>query len=127
MLDGSENGQLFSEWLDFILEPDVKDAFIYLVGVCVCLPRMNCDIQWKGEVRNFRLFDEQGEQPYSFITNQKWVLFYFRPVAVRALRDCREELMSTFDEFKENPAGEWTVKLRNIEEVKRLVAFLGFV
>jgi hypothetical protein len=48
------------------------------------------------------------------------LLFYFRPPAVRSGIYSRPELEGDFDSFLETPAGEWTVKLRSIDDVRRL-------
>ncbi len=120
MLTDTKNGELYAEWLDFIGAPETSAAFCYLIGIAACSKRYKCHIQWKGEIRDFRFLDVSGEQPYSFITNQRWLLFYFRPPAVRSNIHSRDRLAQTFESFEENPAGEWTVKLRTIADVDRL-------
>ena len=120
MLTDAKNAQLYAEWEQFIEAPEARAAFRYLVGLAACSKRFNCHIQWKGEVRDFRFHDTSGEQPHSFITNQRWLLFYFRPPAVRSGAYSRELLAQDFETFEENPAGEWTLKLRSIPDVERL-------
>ena len=126
MLDGMKNKLLCAECLDYIKDQDVKDAFVYFLGLCACVSGLNCHIEQKGVIKDFQIFDDTGEQPHSFITNQKWLLFYFRPAAVRALLARRSEFESAFESFNENTAGEWTVKLRTIADVKRLAAHLAW-
>ncbi len=92
-----------------------------------CLGKYNCEIRWKGEVRDFRFFDTGGEQPFSFITNQQWLLFYFRLPAVRSNRYSKERVSELFDSFVENSAGEWTVKIRSIADVERIANYLGWL
>ena len=121
MLDGTRNPELYSQWLDYIVDPSVKDAFNYFVGVAAGATRYRCHIQWKGEVRDFRFYDAASdEQPHAFIANKHWLLFYFRPPAVRAGTYDRAVLEADFDSFFETPAGEWTIKLRSIDDIHRL-------
>ena len=121
MLDGTKNAPLYAEWLDYIEDPAVKLAFLHLLGLAATSTRYSCHIQWKGDVRDFRFHDAGGEQPHSFITNQKWLLFYFRPPALRSGTYSRDAIAADFDSFEENSAGEWHVKLRSIADVERLM------
>jgi hypothetical protein len=121
-----KNPKLYSEWLEYIQDADVKAAFLYLIGLAACSRRFRCNIQWKGEVRDFRFHECSGEQPYSFITNQRWLLFYFRASAVRSDHKLRQTLSKVFDSFEENSAGEWTIKLRSISDVGKLTRRVRF-
>jgi hypothetical protein len=121
VLDGARNPELYSQWLDYIVDPAVKDAFLFIVGIAAESTRYRCHVQWKGDVRDFRFHEAASdEQPHSFITNQHWLLFYFRPPAVRSGSYSRRDLEADFDSFVETPAGEWTVKLRGIDDIRRL-------
>jgi hypothetical protein len=122
VLTNARNAALYVNWVDFIESPQAREAFQYLVGIAATSTRFQCHIQWKGEVRDFRFHDDSGEQPLSFITNQQWLLFYFRPPAVRSGEYSRESIARDFDSFKVNTKGEWMVKLRSIDDVKRLSA-----
>lgn len=124
MLADVRNPHLYAEWQDYIEVSEVRDAFRFLIGLAACSKRFTCHIQWKGAVRDFRFIDAAGEQPYSFITNQKWLLFYFRPPAVRADARLRNDLRSQFDSFDENAVGEWIIKLRSISDVESLAALI---
>lgn len=117
---------LLADWSDYISDPATRSAFQYMVGLSVCLREFHCQVQWKGEIRDFRLLDALGQQPFSFITNQKWLLFYFRAPAVRSGTYKRDEVESLFDSLKENPAGEWTIKIRSIDDVEKLCDYLGW-
>jgi hypothetical protein len=119
VLTDVKNAELYADWERFIEAPDTRAAFRYLVGLAACSTRFNCHIQWKGDVRDFR-FHELAEQPLSFITNQRWLLFYFRPPAVASGQYSREHLARDFDSFDENTRGEWKVKLRSVADVERL-------
>lgn|GEM_PF-678505 len=127
MLDGNKNPELYREWLDFIIDPDVKDAFLHIVGLAATSTRYACHIQWKGEVRDFRFHDiASKDQPHAFITNQKWLLFYFRPPAVRTNGQARATLEQELDGFSETPAGEWSIKLRSVADVRRLARHINW-
>lgn len=124
MLDGAKNSNLYAEWFDYISDASVKQAFLYFVGLAAASDRFSCHVQWKGDVRDFRFHDASGEQPHSFITNQHWLLFYFRPPAIQSGGFSRDALTMDFDSFEENPAGEWHIKLRTIADVDRLARHL---
>ena len=124
MLTDAKNAELYNKWFTAISEPQVRSAFQYLVGVAARLDQYQCHIQWKGEARDFRFHDAGGEQPYSFISNARWLLFYFRRPAVRSARFSGRDLASLFDSCAENPAGEWTIRLKSIPDVERLIQFL---
>ena len=118
------DSELFMDWSDSIKDEQVRSAFWYLIGTAVCLRSYDCEIRWKGKVRDFRFFDADGKQPFSFITNQKWLKFYFRGPAVRSVRFERERVSSLFSSYAENGAGEWTVELRSIDDVKRIAEYV---
>jgi hypothetical protein len=120
MLADARNTELYSEWFSFIEAPEVRAAFCYLVGLAASSRRYRCHIQWKGAVRDFRFHDASGEQSFSFISNQQWLLFYFRPSAIRSKTYSRTRLADDFDSLQENTAGEWTLKLKSIADVRRL-------
>jgi hypothetical protein len=112
---------LYPEWSKAIEADDARAAFHYLIGIAASSRRYVCHAQWKGEVRDFRFIDaSSNEQPYSFITNQRWLLFYFRAPAVRSGVQTRDAVSARFDTFNENAAGEWTVKLASLGDVERL-------
>ena len=109
--------ELFANWSEYIKDNQVRSAFWYLIGVAACLRRFECKICCKGEVRDFRFFDSSGEQSFSFITNQKWLLFYFRLPVVRSSSYSKDRISSLFKSSSENPAGERTIKLTSGTDV----------
>ena len=96
------------------------------MGFSASLKGYECRIQRKGVIRDFGFYDG-GEQPFSFTTNQQWLLFYFWPPAIRSGELSKEQLEGLFDSFNENPAGEWTVKVRSSTDADRLVKYLGWI
>ena len=125
MISGAENSTLYGEWSQAIADPDVRDAFRYLVGLCAEQVRFTCHPQWKGDVRDFRFIDDGNEQPFSFIVNRSWLLFYLRPPAIRRKLVSRASLAANFDSLNENKAGEFTVKIRSIADAQRLWRLIG--
>jgi len=120
VLADAKNQGLYSEWIDYIEDPGTKQAFRYIVGVAAASKEFVCHPQMKGvngPIKDFRFIDARGEQPFAFITNKRWLLFYFRPPAIRTKRYSRDSLINDFPSFVENPAGEWTVKLTCINDV----------
>ena len=121
MLMESQEFELYSEWAARIGSPATLEAFQLLVGIAACSTQYRCNAQWKGEVRDFRFYDiASGEQPFAFIVNRRWLLFYFRQPAVRSAVHSKNRLRAEFDTFGENPRGEWTVKLTGVGDVRRL-------
>lgn len=125
MLADAKNASLYSEWLAHIKESDVKDAFLYIVGASAVLTNYRCYPQKKGEVRDFRYITENDEQPFAFILNHAWLLFYFRANAIRSGRYSFAMVQKEFCSAKELGRGEWTVKLRSIADVQRLWRLLS--
>lgn len=125
MLTGTRNPELYREWERFIEARETRAAFRYLVGIAACSAKYHCHIQWKGKVRDFRFHDRDGKQPFAFITNQRWLLFYVRLPAVRGTSTSTlKELKRAFDDAKLNAAGEWTIKLKSISDVDLLRQFI---
>lgn len=120
MLVEVKNANLYREWSDYIKEEDVRDAFWYIIGLAACSSRFSCHIAWKGAVRGFHFREASGEEPFAFITNQRWLLFYFRPPAVRSVRYVKNRLADDFASFMEPQIDIWTVKLHTVSDVKRL-------
>jgi len=122
----AKNADLLPQWLDQIETDQTRDAFRYLVGLAATLTEFECYAQLKGEVRDFRFFARGGhEQPFAFIPNRHWLLFYFRAPAVRSGKYSLQSLQAAFDSAIENNSGEWTVRLRSIPDVQRLWRLLS--
>jgi hypothetical protein len=124
MLSDAKNASLIPTWLDHIESEQARDAFVYVVGQAAALVEYQCYAQQKGEVPDFR-FLRGNEQPFAFIPNKQWILFYFRAPAVRSGMYKLSSLQQQFDSATENTRGEWTVKLRSISDAKRLWALLS--
>lgn len=115
---------LYVEYLAKIGSDETRDAFFYIVGRASCLKELRCYPKNHGIVPAFRFFTGAEDQPFAFIPNNNWLLFYFRAPAVRSKRYSFSELKSRFESTEKNTSGEWTVKLCNIEDVRALFQFL---
>lgn len=128
MLVEAKFAELYPEWLDFIELEETKAAFVYIVGLAACARSLSCHPQLKGEngpVRDFRFFDMEGKQYFSFITNRKKpLLFYFRAPATRSGRYSFAALKAEFHDANEPRSEEWTVPLRSVSDVQRLWSML---
>lgn len=126
MLAESKNAKLYTKLLADIRAKEVRDAFRYIVGCAATLKSLTCHPQRKGVIHDFRFMDtERSEQPFSFIPNQKWLLFYFRKPAIRSRRYTFPLVKAAFSSATENNGGEWTVKLKSISDVQRLWQLLS--
>lgn len=127
MLLASQQFELYPEWSRAIESDGARASFHQLVGIAASSRRFMCHAQWKGEVRDFRFIEiTSNEQPHSFITNQLWLLFYFRPPAVRSSRYARDAVSKQFETFHETSAGEWTVRLAGVADVQKLIGVVNF-
>jgi hypothetical protein len=121
MLENTTNSDMYPEWLASIQAAETRDAFCYLLGLAATSSSFICNLQRKGVIRDFRFIGiASRQQELSFITNQSWLLFYFRSPAIKSGAFSRDDLRRDFESFEENPHGEWTVKVRNISDVMLL-------
>jgi hypothetical protein len=127
MLANTTDSNLIVDWSDRIAVEQVRSTFQYLVGVAALLRDFDCLVEQKGEVRNLHFYDKQTrEQPFGFISSREWLLFTFRDPAVRSTAYSLSELQSVFSSARENSQGEWTVRIRTIEDVDKLISFIGW-
>ena len=111
------------EWEAYIEDQQARGAFRLLVDLAALSPRLA--LSFKGvRKRTCCLHDRSERQPYSFIVNKSWLLFYFRLPEVRSGRD---RLKRDFDSFNVNSKGEWTVKLRTEDDVRHLLRHVDWL
>jgi hypothetical protein len=125
MLAQSVNSNLYPTWLAHVSDEGTKEAFLYLAGFAATLESLTCHAQFKGVVRDFRFYSGSGEQPFSFIINKRWLLFYFRSTSVRSGRYDAKSLATLFPSMNINKRGEWTVRVASLHDATSLVAFLA--
>lgn len=126
MIAGSTSSNLYTEWLGLIEAKGTQEAFIYLVGLAACLKDYVCFPKPHGVVNAFRFMSatKDKEEPFAFIPNNHWLLFYFRLPAVRSRQYSLATLRQVFESANENGTGEWTVKLQNVSDVQLLLKYL---
>lgn len=120
MLADARNSNFYPDWLDYIESEETKDAFRYLVGLAAGLRNHTCYPGLHGVYRDFRFFDQHEEHPFAFGIAQKWLLFYFRLPAIRSGRYKLQDLEASFPSAQQVNSGEWTVKLRDVDDVRLL-------
>ena len=126
MLTESKNASKYVELLGRISDEGTKDAFRYILGFAATRKDFDCHPGIHGKIRDFRFFDRKNkEQPFAFIPNKKWLLFYLRPPAVQSGKHSFDDLRAIFADARAKQKNHWTVKLCSIDDVIRLTAFLG--
>ena len=125
MLLEAKNAYVLPQHLAHIAAVDAKDAFVYLVGLASSDARFQCYGELKGVVRDFRFYDASGKQPFAFIVNRESLLFYFRAPAVRSGEYELTELQAHFPTASENKSGEWTVRVNDLNDAKRLWLYIA--
>lgn len=124
MLFEAINASMLAQHFQYIDHAEVKDAFVYLVGLAATDPRYQCYGEIKGVMRDFRFYEESGQQPFAFIVNRESLLFYFRKPAVRSGLFEFTALQRRFATASENTSGEWTVRISNVTDVKLVWSYI---
>jgi hypothetical protein len=102
-----------------------RDAYDFLTQAAQGLVGYECAPGWQGEVRIFKYTDPSaGERPFAFIVNVSDLLFYVRKAGFVRVPGGLGGLRSQFPSTKENPAGEWTIRITNAAEAQALAKFL---
>ncbi len=125
MLANTISASLYPDWLAHVETTEARDAFVFLVGYAATLRRHTCDVRQKGVVREFRLASADGKLPFAFIVNRRWLLFRFRLPGLGPGGFTPESIRSSFREAKMTRRGEWTVRLRDVEDVRVLLKLLA--
>jgi len=76
-----------------------------------------------GYIKDFR-FVRGNDWDFSFIPNQKWMLFYFRKPCLRLSKYSSEEIQEKIPGAKENNSGEFIVRIETINDVMRLSNYI---
>ncbi len=126
MLAQNDNSNIYKEWANFIESDEVRMAFYLIVGIAACTTKFICNVQWKGDLRDFRFYDLDEKQVFSFSTNQHWLLFYFHSPTINSGKYSCDRLARDFESFNENPSGQWTIKLRNMRDIELLMQHVSF-
>mgnify|MGYP003643106959 CR=1 FL=1 len=124
MLKDNSNLNLISEWLQVIRLKECREAFLYLAGIGASSKKLSCYPAWKGYLRDFRFCNSEGQMLYAFVTNQKWLLFYFSAAVLRNNSTLSARIRKKFPDYLERKSGEYKVKIRTVEDVKILLELI---
>lgn len=105
--------------LEKIEVPEVRQAYLYLTHHAATLPLFHCRPGEHGDVDDFR-YEQGTEWPFSFIVNQKSLLWYFRKAGLRHPAASVPKLREWFDEVKENASGEITVRILTLDDARQM-------
>lgn len=123
MLRGAEHSELYREYYEILCVPEAKHAFLYMIGWASTLKGYEVFPGFHGHIKDFR-FLRGNDWDFSFIPNQKWMLFYFRKPCLRLPKYSCEEILKRIPGAKENNAGELTVRIENMNDVMRLTGYI---
>jgi hypothetical protein len=107
-----------------IKSPQAREAFCLLLGYASCLNGYEVKIKPQGELMSVGIYQDHV-CPFAFTVNERWLLFYFRKSAVLSKRYSDAELRRAFDSYKVAQDDEWTVRLRSVDDVRRLIPILA--
>ena len=117
---------LIAEHRAHIAAETAADAYDVLVGAAVASRQFECAPAWHGEIREFRYDDRATkERPFAFIVNRKDLLFYVRKAGQLFVPGGLADLRKRHSEVKENPSGEWTIRVRDPDEARRVNTLLA--
>jgi len=104
---------------------DARAAFDELVMRGIALADYRVEPGKRGNVPDFRYLDaRRHERPFSFITNRADLLFYVRKSGQRRVLGGLTALSRLFPSVTENPRGDWTVRIENAADARKLSEFL---
>ncbi|WCM53257.1 hypothetical protein OH720_09650 [Pseudomonas sp. WJP1] len=123
MLRGAENSELYREYYEILCTPEAKHAFLYMVGWASTLKSYDFFPSSHGHIKDLR-FLRGNDWDFAFIPNQRWMLFYFRKPCLKLPKYSREEILGRIPGAKETNAGEFTARLKNVNDVMRLAGYI---
>ena len=77
-----------------------------------------------GHVKAVRLHDVENRYLFSWIPNNAHLLFYIRKPALKAAPHLHQSFSATAPEATQNPAGETTFRITNMETAEKVVGWL---
>jgi HNH endonuclease len=116
------NERLFEVHRGFIRADDVLRAFDFLTAAAFATNLYI--VQSVGAARQKKSFDYDDSQtkqrPFAFIVNREHLLFYIRRPGVARFSGGIGFFKNAFSTVRENPNGEWTIRIETLEEAVRL-------
>lgn len=127
MITDARDAAKYVECYSSIESPQVREAFCMLVGAIAAMENYNCAPTSHGELkRSIGIFSvADGSCPFNFVSYHNWLLFYFRLPAFKTEHHSLKSLAAEFGEVNEKTDGEWTIKLRSADDVRRLLRFIN--
>ena len=123
MLEGLAMQEAYVEYDDKAVATEVKQAYRYMIGWAATLKNHVCFPSGHGHIKDFRFM--RGEDwDFSFIPNQKWLLFYFRTPCLRLSKYTRAAILNCFPGAKETSAGEFTIRVARLDDAVRIASFV---
>ena len=123
MLKSEEDGKLFLAFAGKIESQEVRDAYRYLIGWGVESARYMCQAKQQGYIDSIRFYREDSWE-HAFIPNQRWLTFYFRKPCLESPKFSRNEILHHFPTAEESNAGEFIVRVSNLEDAIRVVSYI---
>lgn len=127
MITGALDAAKYVECYSSIESPQVREAFCILVGAISAMKNYDCAPRSQGELKRcIGIFSaSDGSCPFSFVSNHNWLLFCFRLPSFRTEHHSLKALSAEFGEINDKPDGEWTIKLRSVDDVRRLLRIIN--
>lgn len=114
-----EHIPLLLRHLDSITVPNIRQAYLYLTHHAATLREYQCRPGEHGDINDFR-YEQGSKWPYAFIVNQQSLLWYFRKAGLGNPAADLDLLREHFAEARENPSGEITVRVADIDDARRI-------
>ncbi|VVO38554.1 hypothetical protein [Pseudomonas fluorescens] len=127
MITGALDAAKYVECYSAIESPQVREAFCMLVGAISTMNGHNCAPMPEAELnRTIGVFSvADGTCPFSFASYHDWLLFHFRLPAFKAGHCSLKTLSAQLGEVNDKIDGEWTIKLRSVDDVRRLLRLVN--
>jgi hypothetical protein len=114
--------RLFTAHRNYIKDEEVRRAFDYLSAAAFRTNLYN--VQNSGVVQQKKsfLYDEPltARRPFAFIVNEHHLLFYIRLPGQERFPGGIEFFKELFTNVKENPRGEWTIRIETMGDAERI-------
>ena len=127
MLERDIDAALVNEFFEYILDAEVREAFIYLVGAFTCLRSVTWRVKKQGFVRSFRVYQD-GKRYFSMMPSQHKINFHFLPPVLRDSiyrKDAISKMFSSFDDSSHKDEEHWAIDIKTIEDARLLLRALN--
>lgn len=127
MITGAVDATKYVDCYSAIESPQVREAFCMLIGAISTMNGHNCaPMPEAGLNRTIGIFSVADDNcPFSFAAYHDWLLFHFRLPAFKAGHCSLKTLSAQLGEVNDKIDGEWTIKLRSVDDVRRLLRLIN--